>query len=309
MKKIVTVLISILLFNAMQAQKQSDIKLMAVLETKDQEIISNAKDLLLNKIKDEITRDGYAGVNTSRFIVLVNPQVTDRQNNGQLVLYTYNLQFSVVDLMADKTYNSFSIQMGGAGKNSGQAIMDATRRVNFAKTKLADNIKDATQQIVKYYNDNCSAIIAKTNLLLNAKQYEAAFANIAFIPDINEMSCKNEYNAILLKAFKQYDAYKCNATLLEARKEWNLNPTLEGSQLVSAILTGINLTDECKKDFNVLISEIKAKLTGDAFDEKEFRKKVYDNEVNLQKTMLTTYRDIAVEYYKNMMPSVYLYLR
>lgn len=309
MKKIVTVLISILLFNTLQAQKQSDIKLMAILETKDQEIISNAKDLLLNKIKDEITRDGYAGINVSRFIVLVNPQVTDRQNNGQLVLYTYNLQFSVVDLMADKTYNSFSIQIGGTGKNSGQAIMDAVRRLNLAKTKLADNLKDAVQQIVKYYNTNCSAILAKTNLLLNAKQYEAAFANIAFIPDINELSCKNEYNAVLLKAFKQYDAYKCNATLIEARKEWNLNPTLEGSQTVSALLTGINLTDECKKEFNALISEIKGKLTADAFDEKAFRKKVYENEVELQKNMLTAYRDIAVEYYKNMMPSVYLYLR
>ena len=309
MKKIVTVLISILLFNALQAQKQSDIKLMAVLETKDQEIISNAKDLLLNKIKDEITRDGYAGINVSRFIVLVNPQVTDRQNNGQLVLYTYNLQFSVVDLMADKTYNSFSIQIGGTGKSSGQAIMDAVRRINLAKTKLADNLKDAVQQIVKYYNTNCNAILAKTNLLLNAKQYEAAFANIAFIPDINELSCKNEYNAVLLKAFKQYDAYKCNATLTEARKEWNLNPTLEGSQTVSALLTGINLTDECKKEFNALISEIKGKLTADAFDEKAFRKKVYENEVELQKNMLTAYRDIAVEYYKNMMPSVYLYLR
>lgn len=290
------------------AQKQSDIRLMPALKTGDTEITQSSKELLLNKIKNEITQKGYAGVNTSRFIVLANPTATDKQNNGQLLTITYDIQFSVIDIFTDRTYNSFTLQIGGVGKSSNLAMVDAIRRVNLNKTKLGEHIAIAVKDILSYYNANCASIIEKANVYLAAGQHEAALGTLAFIPDINSLSCKNSYNANLLKIMQQYSLYKCNSILSRAKQEWSLNPTIDGVSAVSSALSGINLSPACRKDFELLLAEIKAKLKKDQFDEKEFAKKIFDTSVMLERDQIAASRDMTVAYYQSLRPSNYIYL-
>lgn len=309
MKKILIIPVFLMMVMVSFSQtRQYDIKLMPALETKDEDIATYAKDLLLNKVKEEITRDGCTGVNTSRFMVLVHPEIMDKQSNGQLVLFTYNLQFSIVDLLAEKSYNHFSIQMGGTGRNGGQAIMDAIRKLDLSKSKLADNIKEAVGQIIQYYTANCSSIIARSNVLMNTKQFTEALATLAMIPEVNNLPCFNQYNTAYTKAYQQYAAYRCNAAISEAKTAWSLSPNIDGVKNISQILSGVEVTNECKKDFSALTDEIKRKLTKDEFDDKKFREKVYETGVDLEKNKIAAIRDIAVEYYKNKMPVVYLHL-
>src|SRR4051812_25337762 len=193
------------------SQKQSDIRLMPALKTDDPEITQPIRELLLNKVKDEITQQGYAGVNISRFIVLINPTATDKQNNGQLLTLTYDIQFSVVDIFTDRTYTSFTLKAGGVGKSSSLATVDAIRRINLSKTKLGQNLASAVKDIVTYYNANCTAIIDKANVYFAAGKHELALATLAFIPDINSLSCNASYNANLLKIMKEYSLHKCSS--------------------------------------------------------------------------------------------------
>lgn len=310
MKNILTsALFFLIMHTTLQAQtKQYDIAMMPALETDDHDIAAYAKDYLLNKIKDEITRNGCSGVNIARFIVLAHPLVISKNNTGQLMLYTYSLQISIVDLLAAKSYNSFSMQLGGVGQTGGQAIMDALRRLDLKQSKLAENIKDATDQITSYYNANCSAIIAKSNTYISSGQFTEAVATLAQIPDIDNSSCKNDYNIAYIKVFKQYSAYKCNASISDAKIKWGLNPTLGGASDVATSLSGVNMNADCKNELDTLIKEIKQKLTTDQFDEKTFRKKVYEDSVSLEKDKVAAMRDIAVEYYKNKISTVYLHL-
>ena len=306
MKRLMIFFIAILGCMNLVAQKQADIMLMAAFQTKDNEITASAKELLLKKIREEINREGFSGVSGSRFIVMANPQIIDKQQNGQLLMYTYEIQFTVTDLVADKTYSSFTARAGGVGRNGGQASMDAFRRLNLKKTDMARNIGESVRQIVEYYNANCTSILARTNIYLEAKQYEAAMANLAFIPDMHNLSCGREYNDMLLKAYTQYNAYKCEMALTEARKEWALNPTIHGAGNISRILSGIQLNAACREEFNTLTSQIGKKLVQDQFDEKEFIRKIYESEVALERDLIHASRDIAVEYYRNSRPDVYL---
>jgi hypothetical protein len=291
-----------------RAQKQTDIVLTAVLKSKDPEVVEYAAESILNKVKSEIERDGFTADEMSRFAVVVNTVVTDKQNTGQALLYTYDIRFSVTDLLLDKTYGSFTVQIGGTGKSEGQAMMDALRRLDLKKSRLADNIKSATGQIIQYYNTNCRAIIDKVNMYLAAKQYNEAFANIAFIPDINSLSCKNELNALYVKVYQQYTAYNCAQTVQEAQNAWNLDPTKNGAEKVLELLSGIQLSAACKTEVNKLIAEIKKKLLNDQFDEKAFRNKVFDSAVNIQRDMINASRDVAVAYYKSKLSDVYVFL-
>jgi hypothetical protein len=306
MKKIFAAFIALCLLTGLRAQKVHEINLMPALQTDDAEIAEYGKAYLLDKVKDEINRVGYAGVNTSRFIVLVRPTVLDKQSTGQSILYTYNLNFSVVDLLADKTYSGFSIRTGGVGRSGGQAIQDALRKLDLKKSQLASNLKASVEDIVRYYNSNCSQIVAKTNVLLNSRQYDAALANLAFIPDLDNLSCRGEYNAALTKAFDQYAAYRCESAVTEARKQWSLNPNAGGVSAVASALDNVFISPNCKPGFNALVSEIKEKLTRDEFNENEFRKKIVDAGIALERDRIAASRDIAVEYYRNSMPSIYL---
>lgn len=291
------------------AQKQTDIILTAVLKSKDAEVVEYASETILNKVKNEIERDGFTADDMARFAVVVNPVVTDKQNTGQALLYTYDIRFSVTDLLLDKTYGSFTLQVGGTGRSEGQAMMDALRRLDLKKTRLADNIKSATGQIIQYYNANCKAIISKVNMYLAAKQYDEAFANIAFIPDINTLSCKTELNALYVKVYQQFTAYNCGQIVQEAQNTWNLNPTKDGAEKVMELLSGTQLSAACKTEVNKLIAEIKKKLLADQFDEKAFRNKVFDGAVNIQRDMINASRDVAVAYYKSKLSDVYVFLR
>jgi len=289
------------------AQKQTDISLMPVMANSTGDFSESSKAILLNKVRDGITAQGYAGTTASRFIVLVNPEVTDKQHSGQNLMFTYTLQFSVIDLIMDKTYSSISIPMGGVGKTPDQALVDAVRRLNLSKSRLPAYLSATAADMLKYYNANCGSIIEKTRLYMAAGEYEAAFGNLAFLPDLPNLSCKKEYNQVLLATLKQYTAYKCHAQLTEAKKEWSLNPSAEGANSVSAILSGINLTADCKKEFESLLNSINTKLEKDQFDEKEFTKQILQSYVDLERDYISASRDVAIAYYENTYYKKYYY--
>ena len=308
-KKIQIAALAIVLSTAMgaYAQKQTDISLTPVMDNSTGDFSESTRAILLNKVRAGITAQGYAGSEVSRFIVLVNPEVTDKQHNNQNLMFTYTLQFNVVDLVMDKTYSSFSQQMGGVGKTPDQAFADAIRRLDLSKSRLSAKLSASVSEMLKFYNANCGHILEKSRLYMAAGKYEAALGNLAFLPDLSNLSCKKEYNTLLLSVLKRYTAYKCQAQLTEAKKEWSLNPTAEGAKSVSAILSGITLSADCKKDFDVLLNNIKGKLERDQFDEKEFSKQVLKGYIDIERDAISASRDIAVAYYQNNFYKDYYY--
>jgi|GEM_PF-6904811 len=310
-KKIQIAALALLLCTAVSAfaQKQTDISLMPAMATSTGDFSESARTILLNKVKEAITAQGHASAGPSRFILLVNPEATDKQNNGQNMMFTYTLQFSVIDILMDRNYSSFSVQMGGVGKTPDQALVDAVRRLNLSQSRLTASLSSAIAEIQKYFNSNCQDILAKSRVYVAAGKHEEAIGNLAFLPDMAGLSCKKEYNDLLLSVLKQYTAYKCQAQLTEAKKEWSLNPTAEGARSVSAILSGITLSADCKKDFDNLLSSIKGKLEREQFDEKEFRKTVFTAAVDIERDKIAASRDIAVAYYQNKFYKDYYYNR
>ncbi|MEJ2883573.1 hypothetical protein [Pedobacter sp. GR22-6] len=299
-RKIMLAALLLLTSSAAWAERQTDISLLPVMQNSKGEVDETVSSALLNKVKDELTAQGLAAGEGSRFILVVNPELSDKQQNGQQLMFSYTLQFSVVDLITDKTYSSFRQQMGGVGKTEAQAMMDAIRRLDLSKSKLQSYLDNSVASILRYYQANCKSIIEKAKLYMAAGKYDAALGQLAFIPDVPKLSCHATYNQVLLSALKQYTAYKCHAQLVEAKRAWSLDPTLEGAAAVSAVLSGITLSPDCKKEYEVLLSSIKSKLERDQFDEKEFTKTVFKSYVDIERDSIAAAKDIAVAYYQNM---------
>jgi len=265
------------------------------------------KTNLLNKLNQEISKNGCGASELSRFVVLVNPEVLNMTTNGQMMLYQFNLLFSFVDLVSKKTYNNFTIEIAGAGNTPGQAVYDATRRFNLSSSDFGANLKKACTQIVDYYSKNCNSIVAKANTLAFSGNVDEAVAQLYSIPDIQDLSCASKVNETLVNINNLITSSKCRNSIAEATKEWSLNPTEDGAKSVSSLLSNLILTDDCNQSYNVLIAEIKAKLTQKQFDAIQFRNKMYDDAINIQKQKMANDRDIAIEYYKNLIPPSYIY--
>ncbi len=291
------------------AQKQTDIVYTAVLKSADMKAYELSAENILSSVKNEITRNGYSADDMSRFAVVVNPVISNKQSTGQSLLYIYDINFSIVDLLLDKAYGSSTIQVGGTGKTEGQAFMDALRRLDMKKTNLAEKIKSATGEIIAYYNKNCKFIIDKANMLISAKKFDEAFATIAYVPEINSLTCKTELNNTYIKAYQLYTAYNCDQAVQEAKNAWSLNPTQQGANEVRELLAGQQLSATCKAEVNKLITEIKTKLLKEQFDEKAFRNKVFDGQVAIQRDAIKASRDIATEYYRSKISDTYIFLR
>lgn len=297
----------LLTFKTTFSQKQSDFNLVPVFVSNAEVRISQSGvNLLLNKLKNEIGKQGFSAEGGSRYALAADFQKVANQNNGQLLLNTYELQLNVTDLLSNKNYGSFSVKLAGAGRTEEQCMVDAVNRANF---KLTDDLKGAVSEILKFTNANCSNILENARMLINADKYEAALAEIAFIPAFANMNCRNEYNRVLLTAMKGYTGYKCKLVLTEAQKEWNLKPTAAGAEKVADILRGVEINKDCEGEFNSLMAVIRKKLEKNESESRAFVRMILDNQTQLERERIAAARDIAVAYYQKAVPSNYLILR
>ncbi len=307
MKKILLLLllISTHIFSWAQT-KQSDIFLMPALQTTDEAIAKYGKQQLLSKLSSEISSIGYRGVDVARFIVLMKIEPIEKQNSGQLLLVKYNVELSVEDLLMHNAYSHFIIELSGVGNSEGQAIMDAAKKMNLKKNNFADELKKAVADIVAYYSTNCSSILQTAQAHANAGNYEEAFANFYQLPSSTKTSCKAEYEAVQRTLIQDYATHKCNTALQNASTQWAVNPNEEGAKEVATILSGLEITKECKPTYDGLMKEIKVKRFIDVIDERKLKIKMYNDDVNLEKDRIEANKQTAIAFYKSTIPNVYL---
>lgn len=308
MKKILIILASVVSLQVLAQNKQYHISFMPAVQKNTQDDISDYfKNNLFNKVNQEINHVGCGAVDVSRFVVLINPVVLEKNTTGQLMIYKFDISFSIIDLIANKTYNSFSTEIGGIGRTPGQAAIDACKRFDIKKSRLSESIKSAAEQITDYYKRNCNSIIERANTLSRIGKPDEAIANLFNIIEIENAPCAAAVNTAIENIYKQSLSIKCTNAINEARKEWSLKQNAQALQEVSARLSDVVITNECKDSFNSLLAEIKAKVTQDQFNDMNFKNKVYNDAIELQKLEMNTLKEIAIEYYKSQIPPSYSY--
>ena len=309
MKKITTLLIATwVCITAWSQGRQTDIALMPAIETNDAAIEKYAKQTLLSKVSTEIATVGFSSVSVGRFILLMKIEPTEKQSSGELIQISYHADLSVEDLMMHTGYSHFGVDLFGSGHTEGQAIMDAARRLNLSKSNFTEHIKKGINEIVNYYNANCNKLLQNAQSYAEVGNFDEAYALLYQLPDGANLNCKQQCNSFLNSLLKQQAAAQCTHAVEEANKEWSLSPNAMGIGAVAEALQGIQVTKDCKPAYDALLNEIKKKNLKDELDEKQLQLKKYDNEYSLEKERIGAMREIALGYYKQVMPTVYLRL-
>jgi hypothetical protein len=261
----------------------------------------NIDSYLTNLLNRIVTKSGM-GVDLlyTQFFITAHIDVLNKDVvSGSPIQVVQNLgvSFYIGDLLNKKIFSSTYIEVNGVGSNETKSIINALQRLNINHKELIKFIEEGNKQILAYYDNSYSQIIARANQLAKMQQYEEALSLIVPIPP-----CSKGYEEAMQKGLDIYQKYmnKTALSLLnQARIQWMKNQTKEGAAEAGRYLASIDAEATCYLEAIELYKEIKNKIHDDL--NFEMRTK-YTDEIALKKQLIESLRDVGVAYGNGQQP-------
>ena len=209
------------------------------------------------------------------------------------IVYNINASLFIVDLKGKIVYSSCSLELKGIGNNETKALMNCFRGLDVGNESVKKMIQDGKKQIINYYDNNFTRIIAKAKTDASMKNYDAAIYSLLSIPE-----CSKGYGAALEMlpiVYRQFVNQHCNENLAQARAAWYASPNSDGASVAGVYLSEIYPDASCYQDAMQLFKEIRKQMG----EEWKFMMKQYNDAIALERQQMNMMREIALAYAKN----------
>ncbi len=257
-----------------------------------------ARNLLLNKMNQVATQNGLSGGGeNARFILAPNVVVLTKEMTPTappMVALDVQVMFFIADVVTQTIYSQATIQVKGAGVNETKAYIAALKTIKPTDPALKNMVDKGKNKIVEYYNSQCDFIIKEAQSQAGMKNYAQAIATLSGVPQVCK-ECYDKAMAQIPAIYKDYVDYQSCLDLSNAKAAWsNLN-----AALAAASLANITPDSKCYAEAQTLVAEIKAKMQADEQKEWDFKLKMWQDGVDLEKQRIDAAREIGVEWAKN----------
>jgi len=139
----------------------------------------------------------------------------------------------------------------------------------------------------------CMQNIADAKSAKAQDEYDLAASYLsAILPDV---SCFEDAQALL----KEIEDHKCAVALGKAQGAWSSGDAYRAGRWLGEVAAD----SKCYKDAIALGNEIKAKLKADEDRDWDFKLKVHDDNVDMQKRAIQAVRDVGVAFGENQQPT------
>lgn len=261
-----------------------------------------------SKIIQIVTNAGLAAIGYNNNFVIY-PKFAVYETNvveggmENITVVTCELSLFIKQVDNNVLFSSISKPLKGSGKNKAVAINNAISKIPINDSDLSLFIKTGKEKIIAFYEEKCNDIIAKSESLVKMQDYEQAMGLLMTVPE--EVSCYQKVQEKSIEAYKAYQAQKCNAQLQVARTQ------LAANDYTGALSTlgQIDPSTPCFKDSQVLAANAGDKIDAEEKKKWDFKMKVYNDKIALEKQRLSNAKAVAIAYYKSRPTSVrYYYL-
>lgn len=305
MKKIIlSALFLIMAMSAVIAQEQCNFP-MAVLMSDKPTISGTAKDLLKRRMSDIVLRNGVnVSLQNGQFAIAVDPILMESEHVASApsrVVEVMEVQISVVDMYAQKQFDTYNLTLKGVGETEEKAALNAVKQLNMDNKELIDIITKSRETIMAYYDGQAENIIREARRYAAISQYDKAIFDLIQVP-----TCCKRYSEILataLEIYQEYLNYNCQWTLQEARNLWAAGQDQTTARYVVSLLNNIDPKSPCMAEVNELVKEMKKQVRSDI--DFETREKYHDS-IELQKMAIRSMEKVGVAYGNNQKPNTYL---
>lgn len=265
MKRIIASLILCLfglIANANETNETRKVSIRAILSD-EIEIPQEATTHLANKLQRIISSYGLADNGlTDRFIFTAKVNVLQKDivaTTPARVSLKLEISFYVGDIIENKVFSSYALEVSGIGINENKAYIDAIKGISVSDKSIKNFIETGKIRIVEYYNSHCNSIIADADRMAQQGLYEEAIAELVSVPNL----CEDCYRQTREKAVAINDEYmniEGERLIKQANAEWVIKQDYKCAEKALSILSQINPLARCSKDADELIVKIDNKL-------------------------------------------------
>lgn len=311
MKKILVLLLSVFCLSAnLLAQTNLDDFGRIVLNTYLPEAMSlptEAKNLLETKLNQITTSNGIGGSQVNpRFIITASVNVGTKDviaGPPQLIAQNLEITLFIGDAISNTKFSNVTIPLKGVGTNENKALIEAFKTLSPKNKAVAAFLEEGKNKIISYYTSQCNFINKDVDALAALEKYDEAIYKLSIIPEVSKDCYFNSLDRIKIIYQQKIDA-DGKAKLLQAQTIWLTTKNTIGAEEAAGILSKINPMTSVKSEADAMIKMMESQLNAAA--KVEWQMKVQESSIqyDLEKSRITAYREIALEYLRKQPKTV-----
>lgn len=272
-------------------------------------IPAEARQLLETKLNQVTSNYGMGGSNVNpRFIITAKVNINSKKTLAgppQMVSQKVDITLFIGDAITNTVFSNTTLALTGVGTNENTAFIDAFNTMNTKNKAIETFVTEGKNKIIAFYNSQCDFTIADANTLAKQQKYDEAIYKLSLIPEV----CQECYSKTLEKTAEIYQL-KIDAEgemkLQLAKAAWLSSKDENGAKKAFELLATINPKAKCQPRVNELFKTIETKLTAEEKKQWDLAMKIYQDDLNIKKSAIKAYRDIAVEYARNLPKTITL---
>ena len=281
---------------------------------------AESQKLLETKLSQIVTANGIAdNEDCVRFVLTAKINVISKDITAgppHRISQKLEVTFILGDVETDKVYSQATISTMGVGQSLEKSYLVAFRNISPHNTAITAFIQDGKEKILNYYQTHCEDVVAEARKQASQQNYEDALMMLTSIPDVCT-DCFNEASKIAAPIYHEMIEARGVECLNKAQTVWAKNPSMEGAQEATRLLSQINFAASCQTKADALMKEITAKMN--EIDRREWEHQMqvyqdgidrekrqwvqhvreYEDRVKTQRMYLKACRDVAITYAKN----------
>lgn len=254
-----------------------------------------ARNILINRLRQLATANGYAGsAVTPQFILAANPVLLDKKVAAAApnkIWMELEMTLYIADYYSKSVFATTSVPLRGVGATDQEALMDAYKGFSISKSDIKAFTKKGREEILAFYNTRCDFIVGRVEMLANTNQADAALEMLTSIPEVSK-SCFEQAMKQSEKIFNMAAEQRCQQLVMAAKAAWANAPNRAGAEKATYYLGVIPPQAKCSGEANTLFSEIKAKM----LETEQWERRQYTDQISLMRDYIKALRDVGVAY-------------
>lgn len=282
MRRFLTLITVICLATLSFAQQTNKISIHAMVV--DDIIPKEATKNLETKMLRMLLANDIIDNGADRFVFTARVNILNKDITPTAPIYIsekMEITFLVGDIVDNKLYESFTIELSGIGTTEDKAFISAFQQINANNIEIKTMLKRAQSKIIDYYSIHCDDILTKANTLSAHQKYDEAIFNLMNIPDV----CSECYERCQTTAADIYDkklTFEGKVLLNNARNEWLAGLDIEAANRAINILAQINPQSSVYPEVQKLQNTISSKLQADALQVWQLKMKAIEEEQKIK---------------------------